>query len=178
MIEEKKRYILGMAKSALQVEKGSYYGIADDFVKSISPGSLRNLELDFLRLVYAAKELNSKGNIVFAYLMVTTEIVKEKIENWKKKYEVEENLVHIVSADLNENEIKTLVEEKKKNRISNTTKFINENDGAIADKGRDIIEEKLKSHIEKKHGKKGSIELVYEKPFKINWDYCGILVNQ
>lgn len=175
MNEIKKTYILGMAKSPLQLEIGSFGGIANDFSKPISPGPLRNLELDFLRLVYVAKDLISKGNIVFAYLMVTTEIVKDKVENWRKKYEVEENLVHIVSADLNKDEIKTLVKEKKKNRISNTTKFINENEGAMADNGRDIIEEKLKNYIEKKHGKEGNIEFVYEKPFQINWDYCRVI---
>jgi hypothetical protein len=177
MIEEKKSYILGMAKSALQVEKGSYDGIADDFIKKISPGPLRNLELDFLRLVYAAKELKSKVNIVFAYLMVTTYKVKEKVENWRRKYEVEDNLVHIICADLNIDEIKVLVEEKIKNRISNTTKSIDENDGAKANKGRNILEGRLKSHIEKTHRKVELINSINEKPFKIDWDYCRVIAG-
>ena len=53
----KKTYILGMAKSPLQVEKGAYGGKADDFVKYLKRGSQRSLELDYLRLVYAAKDL-------------------------------------------------------------------------------------------------------------------------
>lgn len=174
MKNEMKIYILGMAKSAIQVEKGSFGGIANGFTKSISPGPLRNLELDFLRLVYVAKELISKGNVVHSYLMVTTEIVKGKVENWREKYQVDKNLVNIVSANLSVDEIMVLVNEKKKNRISNTVKSTQGNEGALANKGRVLIEKKLSDYIEKSHGKGELIISVKEKPFQINWDYCRV----
>lgn len=170
-VMNKKTYILGMAKSPLQVEKGLFGGVADKYTKSIKPGSSRSLELDFLRLVYATKELMRGGHEVHAYLMVTTDVIVEKIEKWRKKYEVEKGLVNIESASLNKDDIKNIVEEKNNNKTANTPTSENRIEGAKADNGRDIIEKKLKIHIEKNHGEPENNEEVKEMPFQIKWDY-------
>jgi len=167
-------YILGMAKSPLQVKKGQYNGIADDYAKALNPGSARSLELDFLRLVYAKKELSSKGHEVFAYLMVTTEEVANTVHKWRKKYELEEDYVKILDASLNEDDIRELLAEKIKNKTANHSKNNDEEkkDEAKADVGKEMIEKKLVSHIEKFHCNRETA--IKSMPFGVNWDYCGI----
>ena len=177
MVVKKKTYILGMAKSPLQVAKGSYNEIADKYTKAIKPGPSRSLELDFFRLVYAAKELRAKGYEVHAYMMVTTDILVKKVEQWREKYEVEEYLVNIVSAALTEDEIKYLVEEKENNRTANTPHSMNKETNAKADYGKTLIESKLKAHIEVNHSKEEYIEDLKNMPFQIGWDYCRVVEN-
>jgi hypothetical protein len=168
-----KTYILGMAKSPLQVKKGQYNGIADEFAKPLKPGSARSLELDFLRLVYAKKELSSKGQEVHAYLMVTTEEVVNAVKNWMVKYDAE-GIVNIQAAFSEDDteHIEKLIAEKKQNQLGNV--FKEKNNKAKADIGKDLVEERLKSLIENKHGKGDVIKDVKEMPFRINWDYCWV----
>lgn len=166
-MKNKKTYVLGMAKSSLQLEKGSYGGVAD----KMNPGTLRNLELDFLRLAYATKELQTRGHEVYAYLMVSTDIVAQKVQIWAEKYEAGENLINIVSAALTEDEIKYLIEEKENNRTANTPHSINKETNAKADYGKSLIESKLKAHIEEKHGEIEAPMEVKSMPFMIKWDY-------
>ena len=169
-----KTYILGMAKSTLQVSKGQYNGIADAYSKSPNPGPLRNLELDFLRLVYATKELLVKGHKVISYLMVATPEIEVKVIKWKEKYEVENDIVNIICASLNKNEIMQLIEEKTKNKNANTPDSINKEVNARADKSKGILEEKLKIFIEQKHENGKVIQERMKMPFQIYWDYCAV----
>lgn len=168
-------YILGMAKSPLQVSKGSYEGLADDFARKINPGSSRSLELDFLRLVYSAKELIKKGHEVEAFLMVTTPEIVETVIQWRVKYEVEDSIVNIMHAELNQKEIQILVNEKTRNKSSNTPTAKNKKTNSRADSGRKILEQKLAYQIEKKHGKGELIKTRKKMPYQINWDYCRVL---
>jgi hypothetical protein len=173
-----KTYILGMAKSPLQLTKGTFNSIEGDaFSRTIKPGSSRSLELDFLRLVYAAKELGAKGHKVITYLMVATPEVVEKVQKWKEKYEVGEGIVHVVNASLNQAEIRQLIEEKAKNKNANTSNARNKEVNARADVGKGILEDKLRDCIELKHGKREVIQERKEMPFQINWDYCCVLMD-
>jgi hypothetical protein len=177
MSSEVKTYILGMAKSPLKVDKGSYNGIADGFAKSIQSGPARSLELDFLRLVYAASTLRSKGHTVHAYLMVTTPQIVATVKNWESKYEAE-GLVNILDADLKQDEIEILVSEKTKNRAANTPYSVNKKTKARADQGRDLIEKKLIDYIEAEHGVGETVDKGNEMPFQIRWDYCRVLTGE
>ena len=177
-----KTYILGMAKSPLQLKKGQFNGIADEFAKPLKPGSARSLELDFLRLVYAKKELSSKGHVVHAYLMVTTEEVVNAVDKWRKKYELEENYINILHASLNEDEIRELLAEKIKNKTANGLKEKKKakkeeakKEEAKADFGRDTIEGKLISHIKGIHGNIEVVTAIKSMPFGVNWDYFGMV---
>jgi hypothetical protein len=177
MSSEVKTYILGMAKSPLKVDKGSYNGIADGFAKSIQSGPARSLELDFLRLVYAASTLRSKGHTVHAYLMVTTPQIVEMVDNWEKKYQAE-GLVTVRHPELTKKEIDNLVSEKTKNRTANTPFSVNKETNARADQGRNLIEEKLVAYIEAKHGVGESIKKEKEMPFQVRWDYCRVMTGE
>ena len=174
MGEGKKKYILGMAKSHLEVEKGDHNGIADAFAKSINPGSSRSLELDFLRLGYAATKLQSEDNEVFAYLMVTTSRMVEKVIKWRDKYCLSEDAVHIVDASLDEEEIRLLVEEKSKNSEANTPKAVDKTKNAQANYSKELIESKLQAFIEKQHADENNHVVINEQPFKVDWDYCKV----
>jgi len=64
------RHILGMAKSFLDL-KGAR-----------SP----KLELDYLRLVYAVKDLRKSGDGAQGYLVVLTPEISECVKRWENKY--------------------------------------------------------------------------------------------
>ena len=67
-------HIIGMAKSSL----------------NLIGGKLKNLELDYLRLIYASQNCESSDKVI-AYLLVWDEKIKKVIEEkWNKKYKVEE----------------------------------------------------------------------------------------
>ena len=81
------RQIIGMAKSNLDLRgaKGP------------------KLELDFLRLVYAVKEAKRENQETKAYLLVMTEKIKNRVNEWAKKYNAE-GLVETIVLDLSEDE--------------------------------------------------------------------------
>ena len=64
------KHVLGMAKSALDLRgaKGP------------------KLELDYLRLLYAVKELRKRGDNAQGYLIVLTEPIHERTRQWENKY--------------------------------------------------------------------------------------------
>jgi hypothetical protein len=171
----KKTYILGMVKSPLKVTKGDFNGVADAFTRSINPGPSRSLELDFLRLVYSSKQLRSEGYSVNTYFMVTTELVKKSVKTWMDKYGVDETMVNIVIAPLNNEEVRQLVEEKKRNQKGINTGSKDKKENAKADNGKNILESKLKEYIEKKFCEAQLIQNEKEMPFQINWDYCKLI---
>lgn len=62
------KHVLGMAKSHLDLKgaKGP------------------KLELDFLRLVYAVKELRARGDQANGYLLVMEEDIASRVKSWIK----------------------------------------------------------------------------------------------
>jgi arsenate reductase-like glutaredoxin family protein len=103
--------------------------------------------------------------------MVTTLEVIRLVERWSKKYDVEKDVVTILHADLKEDELKLLLDEKVKNRKANTADEKKEKTYARADKGKQILEEKLKNHIESEY--KNVKQKTTNMPFQISWDYFG-----
>ncbi len=94
-----KKYLLGMAKSNLDL-KG---------------GKARSLELDYLRLAYAVSNLRLKGLEAKGYLSVTTNAVAKRIEKWQSKYLAKDYIEIIVGNGLSGKDFKNLHAEKKRN---------------------------------------------------------------
>lgn len=173
MKEEKGTYILGMAKSPLKVIRGDFNGIADDFAKPINPGSAKSMELDFLRLVYAKKQLMLEGFKVHVFMVVTTPQVVEYVQVWTEKYGVE-RMVQVRAANLTRDEVQILVNEKTRNGAANRAEAENREINARADNGRRILEEELERIIQDELGVMIDDEFITtnQMPFAIRWDYC------
>jgi len=72
------------------------------------------LELDYLRLVYAAKEHKRKGLDSGAFLLVMTPEIANRVETWNKKYDAE-GVVNVVTAIMSVSQKEAMSEEKKNN---------------------------------------------------------------
>lgn len=71
------KYILGMAKSNLD----------------LNGAKRQKMELDFLRIVYAVKELRLEGNVAQGYFLVMTKDLVDTIEQWKEKYKAGDSII-------------------------------------------------------------------------------------
>src|SRR5690348_3202780 len=93
-----KRHIFGMAKSSLDLRgaKG------------------RNLELDFLRLVYAVQHYRRLGDEAQGYLAACSKEAESRITAWAKKYDAEA-VVTCIPAWHDVGLLKCLHHEKSKN---------------------------------------------------------------
>ena len=147
------RYILGMAKSA-ENGKGS---------KS------RNLELDFLRLIYGVEYFRSSGNQAMGYIAVLNQRLRWTITGWVRKYDAGD-AVQIVVAQLTEEQERLYSKEKDRNRQGNTTGA--DRSLAVASYSRDLGEQSLRDHI--LAVETGVTELdLSDAPFEVQWDFFG-----
>ena len=150
-----KKYVLGMAKSNLDL-KG---------------GKSRSLELDYLRLAYAVTRKWRKGWNAVGYLFVATDVIKKLTDKWNKKYNVRDHVK--VVAGLTKREISLLRTEKRKNALGNRD---NKNaELSIARVGDSIGRKKLREVIEKDNPCVHELTKIQEKllPMQIRWDYYG-----
>jgi hypothetical protein len=64
------KHVLGMAKSFLNLEGARS----------------QKLELDYLRLIYAVKEIRKRGDSALGYLVVLTPQIGIRLKQWENKY--------------------------------------------------------------------------------------------
>ena len=123
-------HIIGMAKSSL----------------NLIGGKLKNLELDYLRLIYASQNCESSDKVI-AYLLVWDEKIKKVIEEkWNKKYKVEEGKIFVFCFKTENAKInKKVQEEKERNKkgITANSKILSE-----AVYSKKLLEDYLKHLIE------------------------------
>ena len=152
------KHILGMAKSNLDMKgaKGP------------------KLELDFLRLAYAVKELSSKGDSATGYLLVMTEEIAQRARSWTEKYQSGDAVV-IAVANLSPTELVALRTEKENNVAGMVAGSLGNDVGSqsVAEMGRQLGERKLRKTIMDTEHKVQEIEDVNEFPLGIRWDYYG-----
>lgn len=148
-------YVLGMAKSSLNL-KGA---------KS------EKIELDFLRILHAIKTRKSNEQII-GYLAVWDKTIKTRIENWKEKYLAIHESIEVIPLDkITKMKYEaTIKEEKEKNKEG-----INQNSNRLSEAkhGKKILEKFLKEQIESKL--KEIQETKEDKLFGVNWDYYAKL---
>ncbi len=72
------------------------------------------LELDFLRLVYAVKELRRSGNEAKGYLLVMTSPIAQRVAAWQAKYQAGDSVV-VEIASLSAEQLGTIQAEVRAN---------------------------------------------------------------
>jgi hypothetical protein len=158
--KNRKLYIVGMAKSSLNL-KG---------------GKLRNLELDYLRLIQASQNCKYPNKII-PYLLVWNEKIKKVIENkWNKKYKVGDGKIFIFTFDEKDSAVNKSILQEKENNKKGITENSKELSGASYSKEtlenylKNLIESRLKDINTYKKKEKSKKELI-----DINWDYFEVI---
>lgn len=152
------KHLFGMAKSSLDLRGGKG----------------RNLELDFLRLVYAVQHHQRRGEEAHGYLAVLDAALADRAAAWAKKYDAE-SLVTCVACRISSEEQAVLRREKAANV-----------DGMIAGTQRDAVGSRSEAFEGRRIGERGLRRLILEAepdvrevtdptrmPFGIRWDFYG-----
>lgn len=149
-------HVLGMAKSSLDLRGAK------------AP----KLELDFLRLAYAVRELREADEEAIGYLMVLSPLVAKTVEGWREKYATGESVV-ILCEEIQGENLEALIKEKADNAIGfiQDRRFAEaEYELSLADLGKTLGETALLRAIEQRHP---GLVSAPKPPLGINWDYYG-----
>ena len=146
------RYILGMAKSALDL-RGA---------KS------RNLRLDVELLGRAIEELSDQGHSATAYVLVLSEEVGRAAERWSRQQRHGDSISVIVPR-LSRRELEDLEAEKRRNARGISSGVPED---SIARVGKSLAEDKLRRSIARREPASRDSR---QRPLGVNWDYVGVV---
>ena len=132
------------------------------------------LELDFLRLVYAVKELRLSGNDSKGYLLVMTPSIAQRVAAWQSKYQAGESVV-VETAQFSQEQFATIRAEVRANIDGMVAGTVGEDVAGRSDAtaGAQIGEELLRQLIETREWGVNRSFNEREFPFGIRWDYYG-----
>ena len=152
------KHILGMAKSHLDL-KGSK-----------SP----KLELDYLRLIYAVKEIREQGDNAEGYLVVLAPDILERVKQWETKYRAE-GCVKVVYVSLPSSDKSKLKREKARNIAGMVAGTMGSEVGgrSSANSSRNIGEKALERKIRESEPNVQKVTDINRFPFGIRWDFYG-----
>jgi hypothetical protein len=153
-------HILGMTKSHLDL-KGARSS---------------KLELDYLRLIYAVKEIMKRGDSAQGYLVVLTPQILDRVKVWEHKYQGKE-YVEVMTISLTSRVKHKLKQEKASNlagMVAGATG--NESGGrSSANFGRETGENALRRIIMKSEPNVQQVRDEKRFPFGIRWDFYGVV---
>lgn len=154
------KHILGMAKSHL------------DLRGSKGP----KLELDYLRLVYAIREMRKEGHSAQGYLVVMTDEILNRVRQWECKYRGKE-CVEVMSVSLPRRVRRTLENEKARNLAGMVAGATGgKADGrSNANTGRNTGEAALTEIILRLEPSVQRMRDENRFPLGIRWDFYGIV---
>jgi len=132
------------------------------------------LELDFLRLVYAVKELRGSGDEAKGYLLVMTPAIAQRVAAWQAKYQAGDS-VTVLTAQLSQEELDTIQAEVRANIEGMVAGTVGEDVAGRSDAtagaqiGEDLLRQLVESH------EQGVTPCQNERnvPFRIRWNYYG-----
>lgn len=154
------KHVLGMAKSHL----------------NLIGAKREKLELDYLRLVYAVKDIRARGEDAQGYLVVLDEDIASRVRQWETKYGAQ-GCVAMVAARLSDHVMDKVKEEKRKNRVgmiagATGAKVAGRSSADFSKTAaEDVLREKiceLEPYVEAVDDKKKS-------PFGVRWDFYGVV---
>ncbi|MCB1133341.1 MAG: hypothetical protein KDN05_19625, partial [Verrucomicrobiae bacterium] len=159
-------HVLGMAKSSLDL-KGAKH---------------QKLELDFLRLAYAVRDLREAGDDAIGYLLVLVPELKRAAEGWKNKYSTGDGVV-VLCRGIEGPALESLLREKADNALGLIQEMKldkAERSLSLANLGKELGETSLASEIEELHP---GIQNLTDReptslPLKVAWDYYGTLPTE
>jgi hypothetical protein len=132
------------------------------------------LELDFLRLVYAVKELRKAGYEAKGYLLVMTTSIARRVNAWRKKYDAGDSVL-VETAQLSPGQRQTIENEIRENKNGMVAGTVGEDVAGRSDAtdGAKIGEELLRQLIETHEPVVHRSFHEQDFPFLIRWDYYG-----
>ncbi|MFC2019153.1 hypothetical protein ACFLU4_04260 [Chloroflexota bacterium] len=135
------------------------------------------LELDYLRLVFAIKEIRKQGDSAQGYLVVMTDEILNRAKKWEYKYKGEE-FVTLTTASLSNQTKRTLENEKTRNTEGMVAGASGGNADGLsnADNGRDIGEGALSHIIAQMEPNVQRIRDESKFPLGIRWDFYGSIM--
>jgi len=154
------KHVLGMAKSSLDL-KGA---------KS------QKLELDYLRLVYAVKELRKNGDNAHGYLIVLTPQISERVKQWEDKYSGK-HCVEVIDASLSTG-VKNRLKNEKANNLAGIAAGVTGGEvggRSRANFGRDTGENVLRQTILELEPKVKLVKDESRFPCRVRWDFYGVV---
>ena len=154
------KHVLGMAKSFLDL-KGA---------KS------QKLELDYLRLVYAVKDLRKGGEDAQGYLVVFTSQILERVKQWESKYQGK-GCVEIIDVSLRRCVKSRLKQEKESNLAGMAAAVTGGEAGgrSNANFGRDTGESNLRKILLGLEPRVKEVKDENRFPCCIRWDFYGVV---
>jgi|SRR6185437_3276793 len=152
------RYVLGMAKRHL------------DLRGSKAP----KLELDFLRLLFAVRELRRNGQDAVGYLLVMTNAIKTRTISWARKYCCRDE-VQVLLGNLRSQQRSALEAEVISNRRGMVagTRGLRVGGRSSARIGARLAERLLATQIKEREPGVREITRREDLPLMIRWDFCG-----
>ena len=154
------KHILGMVKSNL------------DFKGAKGP----RLELDYLRLVYAVKEMRKQGDNAQGYLVVMTDEMLNRVSQWEDKYRGRGH-VEVISASL-AGRIRYKLEHEKATNVAGMIEGLMGDKAAShsnANIGREIGEDALNETILRLEPNVQRVRDENRFPLGIRWDFYGVV---
>lgn len=154
------KHVLGMAKSHLDL-RGA---------KSAK------LELDYLRLVYAVKEIRKRGDSAQGYLAVLTPQISYRVKQWEHKYQGNK-YVAVMDISLPSRVKNNLKQEKASNLAGMIAGVTGGKAGrrSSANFSRETAENTLRRTILESEPNVQEVRDKNEFPFGIQWDFYGIV---
>ena len=154
------RHILGMVKSQLD----------------LNGAKSQKLELDYLRLVYAVKEIKKRGDYALGYLAVLAPSILDRVKHWEAKYQAE-GCVKVINIHLSSSDKSKLKEEKTSNIAGMVTGAMGGEAGerSSANFGRKTGENALRKKIFESEQNVEEIMDKTEFPLRIQWDFYGVV---
>lgn len=152
------RYILGMAKRHLDLRGAK------------AP----KLELDLLRLIYAVKDLRSRGEDAQGYLLVLSPEIASTARTWSEKYQVPD-AVEVLVGQLSDQERLTIENEVRRNQAGMIAGTQGKLVAGASDstQGASLAEGKLLTEIMRREPGVARVAEFDRYPFKIRWDFYG-----
>jgi hypothetical protein len=134
------------------------------------------LELDYLRLLVAVRQLRQQGQDAAGYLLVMTSAIKRRAHAWASKYCAKDE-VQVVVATLTPRRQRQVQAEVRANRIgmvegSRGRPVRGRSDARM---GGRLAERQLSAFIEKREPHVRKITDSKDLPLGIQWDYYGII---
>ena len=158
-----RKHVLGMAKRFLDLRgaKGP------------------KLELDYLRLLYAVKELRFHGEEAQGYLLVLTSKIESVTLRWQEKYEAGDT-VRVLVPELSDPERSLFEREIAANILGMLEGYLGSSSGnqSSAAEGAAIAEAHLEALLKVHEPEAIRIMRPAEFPFHIRWDYYGVVVKR
>lgn len=153
------RHVLGMAKRHLDLRGAK------------AP----KLELDFLRLLFAVRELQRRGDDARGYLLVMTPNIGERTLSWSQKYGAEGD-VEVVVADMTDIDHKLIEAEARANAQGMVAGTLGEDVAGRSDAraGGRLAETGLRVAIEARERGVRQVTDGAPLPLGIRWDYYGV----